>query len=498
MLKDYIEKNPLLGRFFEVFVFECDVQATDCRLDEMYLEKLAECDYYFGLIGREYGFRDLEGVSPTEREFDEASRLGQMRFLFVANVEDGRRDKREEEFLSKVSSELIWSNFSNCNELCGQVLKVLEKILADRKVSFSGESFESEECGRWEDLDETRLRWFVRTAREKRGFPVAENASAHEILMPLGMVGSSGNPRRAAMMCFGKLPLNYAFSCGVKCIEWYGTERAKPMGDYKWYQGDLFKVADDALEFIKRKMRLRIEGSNGGSQSNDVFELDERIVREAINNAIVHRDYTSTATVQVEFFADRLEVSNPGPMNKSMTYEMLFLPHKSYPNNPLIAHAMYLTKYIEDAGSGTIDILRICRENGLSDPQYTPLANDFTITIRRPRYDENGEKIAERIEKVAETHSIEREFAEFLIESGVRKDLRENMWKVFDVIGKNNVVTHDGLHEATGLSYGAVRNAINALKAHCLLRRNGSDTAGHWQTFFPPYVDDTERKDTPS
>ena len=110
MLKDYIEKNPLLGRFFEVFVFECDVQATDCRLDEMYLEKLAECDYYFGLIGREYGFRDVEGVSPTEREFDEASRLGQMRFLFVANVEDGRRDKREEEFLSKVSSELIWSN----------------------------------------------------------------------------------------------------------------------------------------------------------------------------------------------------------------------------------------------------------------------------------------------------------------------------------------------------------------------------------------------------
>ena len=168
---------------------------------------------------------------------------------------------------------------------------------------------------------------------------------------------------------------------------------------------------------------------------------------------------------------------------------------------------MYLTKYIEDAGSGTIDMLRICRENGLSDPQYTPLANDFTITIRRPRYDENGEKIAERIEKVAErspqvaeriekvaeTHSIEHEFAEFLIESGVRKDLRENMWKVFDVIGKNNVVTHDGLHEATGLSYGAVRNAINALKAHCLLRRNGSDTAGHWQTFFPPYDDPAEK-----
>ena len=87
LLKRYISKNPVYRRFFDTFVFEEDVVAADRRTDEVYLEELGKCDIYIGLIGREYGFEDAEGVSPTEREFDEATRLGEEDFHVVDSRE---------------------------------------------------------------------------------------------------------------------------------------------------------------------------------------------------------------------------------------------------------------------------------------------------------------------------------------------------------------------------------------------------------------------------
>ena len=91
LLKRYIAKNPAYRRFFDTFVFEEDVVAADRRTDEVYLEELGKCDIYLGLIGREYGFEDAEGVSPTEREFDEATRLG---VCACKNRPIGRNSKR--------------------------------------------------------------------------------------------------------------------------------------------------------------------------------------------------------------------------------------------------------------------------------------------------------------------------------------------------------------------------------------------------------------------
>ena len=72
-LEAYLRGDPLLRRFFEPFVFE-EVPAADRRADEVYLDEVQRCDVYVGLFGHEYGFEDAEGVSPTEREFDVATR----------------------------------------------------------------------------------------------------------------------------------------------------------------------------------------------------------------------------------------------------------------------------------------------------------------------------------------------------------------------------------------------------------------------------------------
>ena len=74
-LKAFVEGDALLRRFFTVFLFE-DLPAADRRADEVYLDEVDRCAIYVGLFGAEYGFEDAEGVSPTEREFDRATRQG--------------------------------------------------------------------------------------------------------------------------------------------------------------------------------------------------------------------------------------------------------------------------------------------------------------------------------------------------------------------------------------------------------------------------------------
>ena len=81
-VKTFIENDPLLRRFFRVFLFE-DLPARDRRADAVYLAEVDGCAIYVGLFGNDYGFEDTDGLSPTEREFDRATAQCKPRFIFL-------------------------------------------------------------------------------------------------------------------------------------------------------------------------------------------------------------------------------------------------------------------------------------------------------------------------------------------------------------------------------------------------------------------------------
>jgi len=89
-VRDFVERDPLLRRFFSVFLFE-DLPARDRRADEIYLDEVDHCGVYVGIFGDEYGFEDAEGFSPTEREFDRATAQTKTRLIFVKGATDERR-----------------------------------------------------------------------------------------------------------------------------------------------------------------------------------------------------------------------------------------------------------------------------------------------------------------------------------------------------------------------------------------------------------------------
>ncbi len=113
------------------------------------------------------------------------------------------------------------------------------------------------------------------------------------------------------------------------------------------------------------------------------YELPPDAVGEAIVNAIAHRDYHSNASVEVRLFADRLEVWNPGRLPGTLTLDDLRTDHPSVPNNPLVAESLYLTRYIEKAGSGTQRMIELCQQAGLPEPEFAQRSGSFVITLCR-------------------------------------------------------------------------------------------------------------------
>ena len=379
-LRDYIRGDPLIRRFFEVFLFE-DAPASDRRPDQLYLDEVERCDIYAGLFGTDYGSEDDEGVSPTEREFDHATEVGVHRLIFVKALSDERHPKMQA-LIRKAQAGLIRKRFNSLSELVAGLYAALVEYLESKDLIRWG-PFDASPCIRatLDDLDLERMAQFVRTAREVRQFPLPEGTPASQLLEHLNLL-NEGRPTNAAILLFGKSPQRFLISSEIRCAHFHGTEVAKPIPSYQVYKGTAFELVDQAVDFVLSKINRRIGTRAESARAPRTYEIPVEVVTEAVVNAVVHRDYTDNGSVQVMLFADRLEIRNPGRLPPPLTLEMLREAHRSVPGNPLLGEALYLTAYIERMGTGTLDMIRRCVETGLPEPGFA-VADGFVTTIRR-------------------------------------------------------------------------------------------------------------------
>ncbi|WP_114970260.1 DUF4062 domain-containing protein [Rhodoferax ferrireducens] len=380
-LRDWLRNDPLMRRFFEPFLFE-DVPAADRRADEVYLDEVAACDVYVGLLGKDYGYEDAEGVSPTEREYAQAGAHHKTRLIFVKGADDQGRHPKMQALIRRVGNELIRRRYATGAELMAGLYAALVQYLQEHELIRNG-PFDAAPCrnATLADLDETRMATFLGRARRARGFPLPEEATPFELLTHLNLL-DAGRPTHAAMLLFGRQPQRFLISSEVKCAHFHGIHAAKPIPSYQVYKGTVFDLVDQAVDFVMSKINLWVGTRAAGPQVPVAYEIPREVVAEAIVNAVAHRDYTSNGSVQVMLFADRLEVWNPGCLPPSLTLEKLRHPHGSVPGNPQLAEPLYLTKYIERMGTGTGDMIRRCVEAGLPEPEFS-VSDGFVTTIRR-------------------------------------------------------------------------------------------------------------------
>ncbi len=383
-LKEYVHGNPLLRRFFEVFLFE-DLPASDRRADDVYLDEVDRCGAYVGLFGNEYGPETAEGVSATEREFDRATAKGKTRLIFVKGADDKERHPKMLALVRKAGAQLIRRRFADVPDLTGAVYASLVEHM-EREGSIRTRPFDASACpeATLADLSEEKVRWFLGRARRERQYILEEDTPLPEALAHLNLL-DNGRPTHAAVLLFGKAPQRFLITSEVKCLHFHGTEVRKPIPSYHIYKGTVFELVDQAVDFVMSKIDRSVGTRSQGPQAPVTYELPQDAVAEAIVNAVAHRDYASNASVQVMLFSDRLEVWNPGELPPPLTIEALRQPHASMPRNPLVCDPMFLTRYAEKAGSGILDMIALCRDAGLPELEFRQTGGQFVQTIWRPK-----------------------------------------------------------------------------------------------------------------
>jgi ATP-dependent DNA helicase RecG len=394
-LNEYICADPLLGKFFEPFLFEL-LPASDQTADAVFLREVQFSDIYLGLFGKDYGFENKEGISPTEMEFNHATLHHITRLIFLTN--DSERHPKEQNLIAKAQEVVVRKKFSTIDELKSAVYAALVNYLLEKEIIRSGpfDAAHAEKAS-YTDMDPVRVKQFVRLAQGRRGFPLNETEPIENIITHLNL-GIDRKLTNASILLFGKEPQRFFINSEVRCASFLGTEVEKPIPSYKVFKGTVFELADQALEFVLNKLNYRIETRSEQISIPGSYEIPKEALSEAIVNGIAHRDYTSNASVQVMVFRDRVEIWNPGSLPMGWTTQKLKQLHTSVPANPLLAEPLYLAGYIERLGTGTTDIVKKCLASGLQEPQFIQ-AEDFKTILYRPSTDQVEEQVREQVEE---------------------------------------------------------------------------------------------------
>ena len=254
-LRDYLRSDSLLRRYFEPFLFE-DIPAADRRADELYLDEVRRCDIYIGIFGNEYGRENANGFSSTHLEFNEATKLGKYRLIYVRGMDDAGRHRKMQKLVSTASEQLVRRRFVTLAELIAEVYAALVDYLSSHNLLRDG-PFDASICrdATLEDLSEEKVLWFLQLAKRARGFPLADDAKMRDVLIHLNLL-KNDIPTHAAILLFGKQPQRFLISSEVKCAHFHGREVQKPIPFYQVYKGTVFDLVDNAVNFVLSKINL--------------------------------------------------------------------------------------------------------------------------------------------------------------------------------------------------------------------------------------------------
>jgi ATP-dependent DNA helicase RecG len=377
-IKAFISGDPLLRRFFQVFLFE-DLPAHDRRPDNVYLEEVDKCNVYLGLFGDSYGFEGPDGLSPTEHEFDRATATTRYRIIYIKGDSDTNRHPKMLSLINKAQRQLNRRRFGSIPELTANLYASLVEYLMRSGAIQSG-PFDASPCpdSTIADISEEKIAAFLARAQRARDYALGPDTPVHDALVHLNII-SGNQPAHAAILLFGRQPQRFLLSSEIKCLHFHGTEVRKPIPSYQVYKGDLFELVDQAVDFVMGKLDRSVGTRAVSNDAPVTYEIPREAVAEAIVNAVAHRDYSSNASIQVMLFSDRLDVLNPGELPPSLTIESLSRPHASVPHNPLIADPLYLTRLVENAGTGILDMIALCAKAGLKTPMFRQDAGSFDL-----------------------------------------------------------------------------------------------------------------------
>jgi len=242
----------------------------------------------------------------------------------------------------------------------------------------SGNTWESqtEERANIDDIDFNTLERFRKLAVNR--IPMIQEELPVQVLDKLGLLDEKGKLKRAAVLLFGKNPRKFYVSAFLKVGKFLSDTDLVSTDDI---EGNLFLQLEKVFELLKTKYLLSPVRYDGLYRI-ETLEYPEDALREAIINALIHKDYLGVH-IQMKIYPDKIILWNEGNLPDGLTVEMLKSVHPSRPRNDLIANTFFKAGLIETWGRGTIRIAENFAAAGLPAPEFREAYGGFEIIFRK-------------------------------------------------------------------------------------------------------------------
>lgn len=328
-----------------------------------------------------------------------------------------------------------------------------------------------------QEIDRENFDNFCSVAKISRKIP------DRQILENLGCFDERTSwPKAGAVMFFAAHPERHYQQSWVHCVLFKGTDNVFIIDD-KRLNGPLFQQYKQAIDWLMQKIEMRIIVDDAGPHK-EVFEIPIDALREAMINALCHRDYyESGATIVVAVYDDRVEISNPGGLLPQVAENF---GHKSLSRNPFIFKLFTRMQLVEKVGSGIPRMIGLMKDSGLKEPifrkdgmfsiSFPKITAKITANATTEKNDENVGVNADSQEK-NEGETTEK------TSPRLHQEIPEYAKKTFELIENNPRITIPLLAEIQGISTRSVKAHIAVLKNEGWLTRVGGNTYGHWIVF---------------
>ena len=188
--------------------------------------------------------------------------------------------------------------------------------------------------------------------------------------------------KRAAILLFHPDPEKFVTGAYIK-IGYFENETDLIFQDE--IHGNLFEQVERTVDLLFTKY-IKALISYEGIHRVETYEYPKEAVREALLNAIAHKDYSGLTPIQIRVYKDKIMIWNEGHLPENWTVNNLLKSHSSRPYNPDIANAFFRSGYVESWGRGISKMTELCVAEGLPKPSYLVEASDFWVTFKKDIY----------------------------------------------------------------------------------------------------------------
>ena len=278
---------------------------------------------------------------------------------------------------------------------------------------------------------------------------ISESIDQSLLMKNLDCITESGKLTNAGILFFAHSIEFIIPQATVVCVLYKGIEKVHII-DKKDFNGDIINNIESALQFLKRHINLEFKIEN--TRREEIYEIPEIAMREAVVNAVCHRDYFQKgANVLIEIFDDRIEITNPGGLPTELSPKDFGT--KSVTRNSIIASLLLRADYIEKVGTGISRIKESVEKLGIGSVDFT-YDDFFTVIFSRSSY---------------------------ILGQGGMETREKTREKILTVMEASPQITTAELSEILGISIKGVEWQVARLKQNGVIRRIGPDKGGRWE-----------------